>query len=410
MRYAVIALTLIMFFAARAPALPLTLDEAVTIGLKNNPEMQSFRLEEEAALGQMRKASLPPFSNPTIEGSLSRQTRAPGEPGGAFRNNQVSLSQSVEIAGQRGLRMEAASNNLERSRFDIRDLERTLRADIKDAFAQALFLRGKEALMKEYLRLQEELAELVSAKFEAGDVAALEVNLSRVELARAQRDVIAASTEYNNSLASLRRLIGLEADSTVTVEGDLAAGLPPLPERETLFTRIDGRPDLKAAEAEARRSRAAEMLARREMIPDVTWSVFTGRAEGGNETGAALAISIPLFDRKQGERMEAKARLSQARTRQVAVTRTAQKEVAESYATAVSSLRELDLFKQAILGRTLENLDLLQLAFKEGKISFYDVRVAQKETFETRNAYLQTLLTAQRAYNALERAIGGELR
>jgi outer membrane protein TolC len=60
--------------------------------------------------------------------------------------------------------------------------------------------------------------------------------------------------------------------------------------------------------------------------------------------------------------------------------------------------------------RTLENLDLLQLAFKEGKISFYDVRVAQRETIETRNAYLQTRLTAQRAYNALERAIGGELR
>ena len=92
------------------------------------------------------------------------------------------------------------------------------------------------------------------------------------------------------------------------------------------------------------------------------------------------------------------------------MTSTAQKEIEESYAAAASSLRELDLFKQAILERTTENLNLLQYAFREGKISFYDVRVAQRETIETRNIYLQALLTAQRSYNALERATGGELR
>ena len=90
--------------------------------------------------------------------------------------------------------------------------------------------------------------------------------------------------------------------------------------------------------------------------------------------------------------------------------RTAQTEIEEVYAATASALKELDLLKQSVLGRTLENIELLQLAFKEGKISFYDVRVAQRETIETRNVYLQALLSAQRSYNALERAIGGELR
>ena len=92
------------------------------------------------------------------------------------------------------------------------------------------------------------------------------------------------------------------------------------------------------------------------------------------------------------------------------MTRTAQKEIEESYTAAASALQEIDLFQKAILARTKENLELLQLAFKEGKISFYDVRIAQRETIETRNAFLQSLLTAQRAYNALERAIGEDLR
>jgi cobalt-zinc-cadmium efflux system outer membrane protein len=222
--------------------------------------------------------------------------------------------------------------------------------------------------------------------------------------------VIAASTEHGNGLISLGRLIGLPAGSAGSVEGELATGLGPLPDKEQLLARMSGRPDLKAAEAEARRAQALEALVGREVIPNLTWSLFQGKDEEQNERGATLGISIPLFDRKQGERAEAKARLSQARVRAVGVTRTAQKELEASYASAASSLRELGLFRQAILGRTTENMELLQLAFKEGKISFYDVRVAQRETIDTRNAYLQALHTAQRAYNALERAVGGELR
>lgn len=408
MRYTVIVTAVVTLFSA--PAIALTIDEAVTAGLKNNAEMQASRLEEEAARGHMARAKLPSFSNPTIEGTLSSQRRPPGEPGGSFRNDQIGLSQSVEVAGQRGLRIDAAARNTERSRFEVRDLERKLRADIRDRFVETLFLRDREILMREYLHIQEELAGLVKVKHEAGDVAALEVNLSQVELARVRRDGITVSTEYRNSLLSLRNLIGIPGDSTLTVDGDLADGLSPLPDKDALAGRASSRVDILAAGAETKRSEAAQKLARREAIPNVTWGVFTGRTEGGSETGATLGLTIPLFDRKQGERIETKARASQARIREAGLVMTSRKEMEEAYAAAASSLEELDLFRRDILGRANENIDLLQLAFKEGKVSFYDVRVAQRETIDMRNAYLQALLAGRRAYNALERAIGGELR
>ena len=392
------------------PAFALTMEEAVATGLRYNPQMQAIRFEEDAAKGQMQKAKLPPFSNPVIEGGLSLKDRPPDEAGDQFRNNQISLSQSVEIGGQRGLRIEAATYNQQRARMEIRDLERTLKADIKDRFAQVLFLRDKETLAKEFVRLQEELSRLVSEKYEAGDVAALEVNLSQVALARARRDLIAASTNYRNALLSLKTLIGLAADTEMTPEGDLGSGLPPLPDQEALLDLTSARPDVKAAEADTRRSEASLRLAKRELIPKVTWTLFQGKDEQQYERGAALSVEIPLFDRKQAERTEARVKTFQSRIREAGVVRTARKEIEESYTAAASSLSELDLFKQAILGRTSENLDLLQFAFREGKISFYDVRIAQKETIETRNSYLEALLSAQRAYNALERAIGGDLR
>jgi len=407
MFYRIIIAIVILF---SGPAFAFTIEEAVATGLKNNPQMQAFRFEEDAAKGQMQKAELPSFSNPVIEGGLSFKDRPPEEEGGRYLNNQFSLSQSVEVGGQRGLRIDAATHNLVRSRMEIHDLERTLTADIRDLFAQALFLREKETLAQEFVRLQEELSRLVSVKYEAGDVAALEVNLSQVELARARRDQIAASTAYKKALLSLRTLIGMASDAEVIPDGDLAAGLHPLPDIETLLIRITARPDIKAAAAETRRSDAAFILTKRQLIPNITWSLFQGRDERRYEVGGTLSVEIPLFDRKQAEIVETRARASQARIREAGVTRTARKDIEESYAAAASSLSELDIFKQEILGRTTENLGLLQYAFREGKISFYDVRIAQRETIETRNAHLEALLSAQRGYNDLERAVGGDLR
>ena len=128
-------------------------------------------------------------------------------------------------------------------------------------------------------------------KYQAGDVAALEVNLSQVELARARRDVIAASTEYKNGLLSLGTLIGMATDADVTIEGELAAGLPPLPEKEALLARRAG-----PAGCKSDRGRDKEIggrprdLSEGKLIPNVTWGLFQGRTERRDERGATFGI------------------------------------------------------------------------------------------------------------------------
>jgi outer membrane protein TolC len=87
--------------------------------------------------------------------------------------------------------------------------------------------------------------------------------------------------------------------------------------------------------------------------------------------------------------------------------RAVDREFEEAYNALTSSKKELSLFKKEILDKSLENLALLNLAYREGKIGFFDVRVAQKETVETQFAYLETLSRARRAVNILEKVTGG---
>jgi outer membrane protein TolC len=98
----------------------MTLREAVETALKNNPEIQAVRLEQDAAQGRLDQAGLLLRSNPVIEGSVSRKDTQP-EGGEKVTNYTLQLSQEFELAGQRGLRVDAARSDREKVTEDIRD-------------------------------------------------------------------------------------------------------------------------------------------------------------------------------------------------------------------------------------------------------------------------------------------------
>ncbi|HSB32970.1 MAG TPA: TolC family protein, partial [Nitrospirota bacterium] len=130
------------------PASAMTVIEAVETALKNNPDVQSVRLERGAAQGRLDQAGLWLRSNPVVEGSLSRKDTEPGG-GEKVTNRGVTLSQEFELAGQRGLRVDAARSGLEKTTRDIEDRERVLIAEVKDAFAKALAAKRKIELSDE---------------------------------------------------------------------------------------------------------------------------------------------------------------------------------------------------------------------------------------------------------------------
>jgi len=400
-----------VFFSFSATAQAMTVDEAVRFALQNNPELQSLKREEEVARGQMEKAKLPLIANPTFQSGLSTREGEPQDPTGRVTNYGVGLLQEFEIAGQRGVRIDLAGKNLSRVALIIQDKERTLTYEIKDAFARALLARSREELTTAVLRLQEELLGFTRIKFKAGDISALQVNLAEVELGRAKKDLLSAKREKREALLALQGLMGIKPDAALKVEGDISLGNILLGDKERLKDlALQRRPDIKAASVEVEATQKAVDLVNRLTVPNVTLGPFFSRDDRRNEVGLLFSIPIPVIDRKQAEKMEARAREEQARIRRSGLGKTFAREFEEAYGNLLTSLDEVSIFQSEIVGKALENLSLLNLAFKEGKISFFDVRVAQRETIEVQFAYLDTIYRGQRALHALERVSGGNLR
>jgi cobalt-zinc-cadmium efflux system outer membrane protein len=388
----------------------ITMDEAVRISTSQNPQLNSLRLEQGAARGQIERARLPLIANPVIEGLGSMKEKSVQDGRGKYTNYGVAVSQEFEVAGQRGLRIDIAEKNYARVGLEIQDRHRILIYDVKTSFANALVSKQRVTLSREVMRLQEELLEFTRARLKAGEVSGLEVTLAEVEYSKACKDVLSAQREYSESLSALQGLMGTLSPMLTDVEGELLPEIISIPQKESLENILFQRPDVRAASVEADRTKRVEKLAARQAIPNLIFGGFYSRDEWRDETGAILAVAIPLFDRKQGERTEAKARAAQAQIGKVGLERDATRQFERDYNNLLSSQRELSLFRRDIVDKSAKNLELLYLAFKEGKISFYDVRVAQRETIELQFAYLDSLFKAQQSIYAIERTIGGTLK
>ena len=406
-RILIFACSILLFVSS---AYAMTLSEAVETALKSNPEIQAVRLDQGAAQGKVDQAGLLLRSNPVIEGSLSKKDTQP-EGGDKAQNYEIRLSQEIELAGQRGLRVDVARSGREKTLQDIRDRERVLIAAVKDAFARALAAKRKIELAEEAVKLQEELVAFASIKFQTGDISALEENLAEVELGKARRERILAERERREALLGLQGLLGVKLSPGFSVEGELPSEAPIIRDKEKIGgTVAQQRPDVQSAAAEVEQAKAAMKLSGREAIPSVTVSGFYNRDTGLNEAGVMLSFPLPFFDRKQADRKEAAAKAGQALIKQASLERAIDREVEEAHANLAAAAEELSLFKKDVLGKAMENLGLMNLAFKEGKFGFFEVRLAQKDTIDAQFAYLESQVRLQLALNAWEKVTGGSLK
>ncbi len=387
-----------------------TLDEVIESTLRQNPDLRSLRLEEEIAKAQLQKARLPLIANPTVESNIVTKGTG-GDVQRTFTDYGVALSQEFEIAGQRGFRIDVAEKEIQRVRLEIRDKERIITSEVRNAFVRALASRRKVELRKESVRLKEELLEFTRIKLRAGDVSGLEVNVAELEYGKTRTELLISEREYKESILTLQDIMGASPDVNAEVEGQLLTDNLRLPDKEGLKkSAFANRPDLKASAVEAERTRSAIHLATREAIPNITVSAFYQRDELRNTGGLTFSIPLPLIDKRQAERKIAKIRSEQSTIRYPNLQRMIEKEVEEAYVNLASSHEEIALYSKEMLGKSVENLNLLNLAFREGKVGFYDVRVAQKDALDIQFSYLDALLRAQLAINALKRTTGGDLQ
>ena len=391
-------------------SLSLTLPEALALARDHNPDILAARQELEIARGRLGKAHYPSQFNPALGSEVTDRSRGESGEHGDSVDFSFSLSQEIEIAGQRGKRIDEAERNLTVVTQRVRDRERLILARVKESFYRALSQRRRFALFRQVEDLNRRLRDVAATRFQAGEISKLEVNLAEIQLGQARKDVLTAERDYRNTLRELERLVGQEPRGTVELTGQFAATPQTFDSQTLTRLALDNRPDLQAAGAEIGRIEAEMALTRRLIVPNPTVSfVYREEEKRDRIAGAEIRFPLPVFDRKQAELIQLAGRKGQAGFERQSVELQIRQEVGDALRAYDTAKAEVEVFEQAVLERATENFQLIEVAYREGQINLLQLVVVQNNLITAQLSYIDALTAYWQARIALERATDTEL-
>lgn len=406
---------LVPFDLAEAAEVAVSVGEAIAQALSNSPELAIERRQIDVAKGELTKARVYPL-NPELEirsaygsGKLRDLDKTVGT-----NALEVAVSQTVQIKGQWGLRIEKAAAELDRTGWTVKDAERRIRAEVIRRFNDVLIAQERVKFFGEIVALNQELFNISQQLFEAGAVPRLDALRAEVELRRALNDRTAEERRLVAARKELNLLIGRPSDFTPQAAGSLLYSLRETDLERLMRSAIENRPDLKAVRARLQAVERELGIARVErFFPEVGVSVGYSNdlAIDGRDQRFLFGVTIPLplLNRRQGEIETALGERSRQAAAIAFVRARIDKEVAQAYERFVASQRIVEEFVKRIVPQQEENFRLLREGYEAGQFRLTDVLLGQREFIEGRFRYLDAAAQYNLFAAELERAVGAPL-
>lgn len=381
------------------PATPLSLQSAIELTMHASPEASAAQLEVDAFEGVILQAKARP--NPEIS-ALMEDTRS------ASRVTTLQINQAIEMGGKREARIEAAAKSLDVVKLELASKRAEIRAAVVTAFFDVLIAQERWQLAKSLTELSQRASDAAKHRVLAGKVSPVEETKAKVAEANVRIELSQAESELSSARHRLTAMWGNPSPQFGQALGDIES-LPQLPEMTDFQARLTNAPSMQRARAEIEHRQALAELEQRRGVPDVTVSLGARRNEelGLNQAIIGVSIPIPLFDRNQGNLLEAIRRTDKARDELAATEFRLSSELAQNHERLATSRREVETLRQDIMPGARSAFDSTARGFELGKFNFLDVLDAQRTLFQARSQYLRALAEAHRSAASLERILGG---
>lgn len=384
--------------ANAAQAQPLTLDAALQAAFANNPDLAAAQWEIDIAQGGRQQAGLIP--NPVASWDAEDTRRN-------SRTTSIKLSQSLELGGKRGARIEVATRAQDAAALTLEQRRNVLRAEVIDSYYGALRAQERLDLAQRSMALAERGLVVANGRVTAG-------KSSPVEATRAQVQVSEIRLELNRAHIGQADAYRRLAASTGSAATDFQAvatqntSVPALPAAAQLLARLEQTAELRLAELNIVQNEASVGLEKAQRIPDLDVSIGSQYDASVRERVNLVGVSmpIPLFNRNQGNILAASRRTDQARDLRNAAElrlRTETRQALDLWQTANTEVRA---FNQQILPAAQSAVDSATRGFEMGKFNFLDVLDAQRTLIAARTQYLTATAQATDAWVRIERIYG----
>ena len=376
-----------------------------------NPTLRAAQIGIDESKAQEVTAYLRP--NPDVTGILDQLDPFTGNPyrplGSAFP--LVSASYLHERAHKRELRLESAQKGTTVAVSQLDDQQRNLLFTLRSAFVQALQAKAVWGVARESLAYYDRLLAVSGNRFQAGDIA--RVDLDRLELQRVQfaSDVQTAETSVRTAKIQLLMLLNDRAPvEQFDVAGPFDFSEPIANLEELRQAALSARPDLRAAVQSVDKAQTDHRLAVANGSTDPTFGVdFARNPPIPLYVGFSVNIPLRIFDRNQGEKARTELDIQRNQRLREAAEAQIYSDVDSAWTTLNGNLALLRPYKAKYLAQAARVRETISIAYQRGGASLLDFLNAQNDYRALQVTYLNLVGSYLTAAAQLNLAVGREV-
>jgi outer membrane protein len=399
---------------------PLTLDEAIRIGLQNQQTLGIARVQVLAAKARVTQARAAYFPQITPSYSYNSQLTTQRFNGqtqtGTVEQSiaQIGARQLIFDMGKRELNVDASRANARGAELNVLDARQAVIVNITTNYYEYLRRRELVRVAEASVERAKTVLEATKAFVEAGTAPKKDILQAQADLDNANVQLSIAKNDVSLASTALKASMGVLTPMPVVIPDAQVPAPDPTPDTLTTADYLNrafaSRPDLKREgefiTADRRSVRIAEINSGFQVEADITEGYRIDPNPGENRT-FGTTFSYPLFDAgaTRAQVRQARATLEQSR-RQLELTKQGiQQEVENAYLTREEARLRYQA-TQSALKAAKENYDAAREAQREGAGNIIDVITAQTQLVTAETNAVQAVYDFHTSDARLKRAIG----
>ncbi len=327
---------------------------------------------------------------------------------------QAALGQPIEVAGERGLRLDAARHLRDQLDAEAAAARWDIRREVTLAYRLTSVAQFRVTASSRWVALADEMLAIARRRLEVGDIGVIDFSIAQVDAAHARQAMLSAEQELRAVQLRLCEVSGWPLEEPPNVGGSLEPrrAVPALV--ELLSRANEQHPQLRAGRAASAEAVARARLADREAWPAPTLGVQYTRE--GSLAGPAnhivlgtLGLPLPLWQSNQAERARTRVDAEVARIEAAASAQHLRLAIARAHSDLESASARIELFNSTIKPALETGLTSLQRGFEAGEIGARDFALAGERFLSAERDALAAHADYVTALSELESALGGPL-
>ncbi len=397
----------------------LTVDQAVEIALRSNPNLAEMQARAQAAAAiPSQVGSLP---DPTIEfNALNLPVYGFSLDQEAMTQLQVGLSQAIPFPGKLGLKEEAAEFEAAAAGNDVEETRLQLVKEVKSTWWKILYLDRALEIVERNRDLLRSFVKIAQTKYTVGEGLQQDVLLAQLELSKLMDTKIQLRASRRNEAARINALLDLPVEQAVRLPESVETTLPEvLPEQRLYVLADDHRPLLAKYRNQLRAAAKRVDLAKRDYLPDFKVGAAYGFRQGENQDGSSrddflslrLSMTIPLYagskqdravDQRTSERLARQYALQDERGRVQAI-------ISAVLADYEQAREQSVLFETGIIPQARQTVASMLAGYQVNKVDFLNLVQSQITLYNYETRYWQALSSARQKLARLVASVGKEV-